>query len=234
MAGFELQAKSGALPNCGVSVTTGCIHASDERAADLKYVGTTSNAPELQSIGDNPFGCNADDQCGLEYFAISTQGPWHTAASQEEFDIYMDTNGDGIPDVVTFNTRLSASSDTLVDETVDLNTDDLLDVELINDRFGDTDTALFDSDTLVMPVETDTLPGVSAGHSRITYGVLSFGQFGSAPVDSVGFNSGLTALDGSLSTDVLEPGRGRVRCLQRERQPAALRGHAEHVAHGPA
>jgi hypothetical protein len=64
VAGFELQAKSGAL--------TGIP--SDEKAADLKYVGTTSNAPELTSIGDQPFGCNGDGQCGLEYFAISTRG----------------------------------------------------------------------------------------------------------------------------------------------------------------
>ena len=207
VAGFELQAKSGALPNCSVSVTTGCIHASDEKAADLKYVGTTSDAPELASIGDDPLdpNCNPDGQCGLEYFAISTQGPWHTAASQDEYDIYIDTNGDGVPDVVTFNTRLTGT-DIFVDETIDLNTDDVLDVELINDRFGDTDTALFDSDTLVMPVFIPALPGVSVGHSRIKYGILTFGQFSPDPVDSVGFNSGLTALDGSLSTDTLNPG----------------------------
>src|SRR5207245_1485488 len=48
VAGFELQATSGALPNCNGTLTSGCIHASDELAADLKYVGTTSNAPELQ------------------------------------------------------------------------------------------------------------------------------------------------------------------------------------------
>ena len=50
--------------------------------------------------------CNADGQCGLEYFAISTQGPWHTAASQNEYDIYIDSTGDGNPDYVAYNTRL--------------------------------------------------------------------------------------------------------------------------------
>ena len=197
VAGFELQATSPAL--------TGIP--SDEKAADLKYVGTTSNAPELTSIGDNPLapGCNPDFQCGLEYFAISTQGPWHTAASQNEYDIYIDTTGDGVPDVVTFNTRLT-DTDTLVDATLDLNTLDVLDIEAINDRLGDTDTALFDSDTLVMPVFIPALPGVSSASSRIKYGIVTFGQFQSSPVDTVGFNSSLTALDGSLSTDVLNPG----------------------------
>jgi subtilisin family serine protease len=205
VAGFELQATSGALPSCGGAVTTGCIHASDEKAADLKYVGTTSNAPELDSIGDNPLdpGCNSGTQCGLEYFAITTQGPWHTAASEDEYDIYIDTNGDGLPDVVTFNTRLPGT-DVLVDETVDMNTHEVLDSEPIDDRFGDTDAAAFDSDTLVMPVDIAALPSVSAGHSRITYAVATFGQFSSDPVDQIGFGSPF--FDGSLTTDVLNPG----------------------------
>jgi subtilisin family serine protease len=189
VAGFELQAQSGAL--------TGIP--SDEKAADLKYVGTTSDAPQLASIGDDALND------GEEYFAISTQGPWHTAASQNEYDIYIDADGDGIPDIVTFNTRFDGT-DILIDETIDLNTGDVLDVELINDRFGDTDTALFDSDTLVMPVFIpDALPGLSAGNSRITYGVVTFGSFSGDPVDSVGFDSSFD-LDGSLSTDVLNPG----------------------------
>src|SRR5262249_10212401 len=81
----------------------------------------------------------------------------------------------------------------------------ILDVELINDRFGDTDTALFDSDTLVMPVAIAALPGIAAGHSRIRYGVLTFSQFSADPVDSVGLNSSFNP-DGTLTTDVLKPG----------------------------
>ena len=206
VAGFELQATSGVLPACGGAVTSGCIHASDENSADLKYVGTTSNAPELQAAGDNPLagGCNADGQCGLEYFAISTQGPWHTAATQNEYDIYMDTNGDGNPDYIAFNTRLSGT-DIMVANLFKVSTGKVIDTELINDRFGDTDTALFDSDTLVMPVWLPAL-GVSVGHSRITYGVVTFGSFTGNPVDSVGFTSDLSAFDNSLSTDVLNPG----------------------------
>ncbi len=204
VSGFELQATSPALPACGGLVTTGCIHASDESAADLKYVGTTSNAPELQSIGDDPLagGCNPDGQCGLEYFAISTQGPWHTAASQNEYDIYIDTNNDGNPDFVAYNTRLVAGTDLMAVNLVSLSSGQVVDQELINDRFGNTDTALFDSDTLVMPVWLPAL-GVSVGHSRITYGIYTFGQFSGSPVDTVG-------VDGSgnltLSADTLNPG----------------------------
>jgi hypothetical protein len=197
VAGFELQATSGALPDCGGSVTSGCIHASDERAADLKYVGTTSDAPQLRSIGADPVAN------GLEYFAITTQGPWHTAASQDEYDILIDTNGDGVPDAVMFNTRFTGT-DIFVSATEDLQ-GNILDVEPINARLGDTDTALFDSDTLVMPVAIGALPGVSVGHSRIRYGVATFSTFSNNPVDSVGLDSQLRP-NGTLSTDVLNPG----------------------------
>ena len=191
VAGFELQATSGALSSIP----------SDEKAADLKYVGTTSSAPELASIGDD----DAIDD-GEMYFAISTQGPWHTAASQNEYDIYIDSNGDGDPDTVTFNTRLTGT-DVLVDETIDLNSGTVIDIELLNDVLGDTDTALLDSDTLVMPVWIGALAeeGLTTDASRVTYGVLSFGQFASDPVDSVGFDDSLD-LDGSLTADPLNPG----------------------------
>jgi subtilisin family serine protease len=202
VAGFELQATSGALPTCSASLTTGCIHASDERAADLKYVGITSDAPELESSSLNPLDCNSTS-CGLEYFAISVQGPWRAAASQNEYDVVIDSNGDGVPDAIVFNTRLTGT-DIFVAATEDL-AGNMLDVELINDRLGDTDTALFDSDTLVMPVAIAAVPGVSTGHSRVSYGVLTFSQFSPGPVDSVGLNSSFNP-DGTLSTDVLNPG----------------------------
>jgi hypothetical protein len=124
--------------------------------------------------------------------------------SQNEYDIVIDSNGDGVPDAVAFNTRLP-NTDIFVAALEDLKTQQVVDAELINDRFGDTDTALFDSDTLVMPVLTSALPGVSVGHSRIKYGVLTFGSFSADPVDSVGLDSN-DAPDGTLTADVLNPG----------------------------
>jgi subtilisin family serine protease len=198
VAGFELQDVSPALPNCTNLVTTDCVHNSDEKPADIKYVGTTSDAPQLDSIGADPLSD------GEEYFAITTQGPWHTAASQNEYDIYIDSNGDGVADEIVFNTRISATSDVFVSEVFDVNLGQVIDAWLINDRFGDTDTALFDSDTLVMPVGIADLPGISAGHSRIHYGIVSFGQFSGNPVDFAGFDPNTGDL--SLSADVLNPG----------------------------
>ena len=201
VAGFELQTTSGALPDCSSTVTSGCIHASDELAADLKEVGTTSDAPELDAISVDPL---AD---GLEYFAISTQGPWHTPTSQNEYDIYIDSTGDGVPDDVLFNTRLSGT-DIFVSALFNLTTDEIDDVEAIDDRLGDSDAAVFDSDTLVMPVAIGALPGITATSSRIKYGVVTFGSFSADPVDTAGvtISGNNLSLDGSLSTDVLNPG----------------------------
>ena len=130
-------------------VTTGCIHAQRRASADLKYVGTTSDAP-ASSIGDNPQDPNADGQYGLST-SPSRRRARGAPRRPQEFDVYIDTTGDGEPDFVAYNTRLHGT-DVLVTELVDLTARRVIDDELINDRLGDTDTALFDSDTMVLPL----------------------------------------------------------------------------------
>ena len=103
VAGFELQATSGSVPDCSATVLTGCASYPDQRAADIKYVGSTSDAPQLNSVGDDPLTSNN----GYAYFSITTQKPWRSPASFQEFDVDIDTNGDGVTDVIVYNTRLS-------------------------------------------------------------------------------------------------------------------------------
>jgi subtilisin family serine protease len=197
----ELQAVSGQAPTCMSSLVprTGCIRLPEERSADLKYVGSTSDAPLFQ-----------DPMDGLAYFAINTWGRWQTEVSKQQFQVWIDSTGDGVPDEVLFTTRLVAGSDIFVTEldTLDPNVPDnqrALDVEPINVELGDVDTAEFDSDTLLMPVAISALPGVSDGHSRINYGVLSYSGFASTPIDMIGVN-GNGDLVHPLSMDVLRPG----------------------------
>jgi subtilisin family serine protease len=197
VAGFELQAKSGLSPQCSATVVSGCLRLPEERAADIKYIGTTSDAPALTAAGEDPLN-------GLGYFAISTQGPWQTEATKQEFDIYIDSTGDNVPDAVLFNTRLSAQ-DIFVSQLIDLNTGDVLDVEAINNQLGSTDMAEFDSDTLFMPFAVSALPGIAAGHSRIKYGVLGFSAFSAAPIDMVGLDDEGN-FSNPLSFDLLRPG----------------------------
>jgi subtilisin family serine protease len=187
VAGFELQATSPSLPNCSGGATEGCIHFPDERNADLRYVGTTSDDDFL-------------------YFAINTYGPWRTEASVQEFDIYIDTNLDFVPDAVMFNTRY-AGQDIFVSELLDLNTFEIVDIEAINGVLGDVDTAEFDSNSMFMPVAIDALPGVLPGYP-ILYGVLSFSVAVPSPTDIVGAEivGDEVSLEHGLVVDPAAPG----------------------------
>ncbi len=215
VGGFELQATSGRAPTCAAPSSDGCVHFGDERSADLKYVGTTSDYPLLRALGDPTSFAHSQ-----AYFAIATQRPWRTVVGLQEFDVLIDTNADNVPDAIVYNTRLG-SDDIFLSELLDITDPNpanwfVRDDELINDRLGDTDTALFDSDTMVLPVwpaalgrltaavngvDAPALPGFSRSHSRIHYGVETFGATGF--VDSVGVTS---AGHLTLSTDVLHTG----------------------------
>src|SRR5690606_5670724 len=75
-------------------------------------------------------------------------------------------------DFVSFLSRFDPESDIFTVETYDLATSQLVDLQAVNARLGDIDTALFDSNTLVMPVSIAAL-GLSASNSRISYSVMS-------------------------------------------------------------
>jgi subtilisin family serine protease len=224
VAGFELQATSGLAPTCASPSSAGCVHYSDERSADLKYVGTTSDYPKLVSLGDpTPF---TDAQA---YFSITTQGKWRTPVGPQEFDVLIDTNADNVPDAAMYNTRLG-DSDIFLSELLDITDANpanwfVRDDELINDRFGrhtaavpGADTALFDSDTMVLPIYPATLgvihtgsgdipalPGFSSSHTRIRYAVQSFGATGI--VDSIGAGASTGLLNShALTMDMRHPG----------------------------
>ena len=202
VAGFELQATSGLAPNCSVTVTAGCVNFPDEREADIRYVGATSDAPQLEANDQNPL------EDGLAYFAVSAQAPWRTPTGSMEYDIYIDSTGDGVADAVLFNTNFTTATgtDVMVTELFDLNLGEVTDLELVNASDGSTDTALFNSDTLVMPVWLGALPGLAEGASRITYTVQSFSMYQSAPVDHIGNVDGDLNITGGKSLDVLNPG----------------------------
>jgi subtilisin family serine protease len=194
----EVQAVSGQSPVCSQARPFACLRVAEERSADIRYLGTTSDAPAF-----------VDPMDGLVYFAINTHGPWQTEVSKQEFDIYIDSTGDAEPDTVLFTTRLVAGEDVFVTMLVDLNAVDpdlaVLDIEPINAELGDVDTAEFNSDSLLMPVAISALPGVGLGHSRIRFGVYGFSGFAAPAVDMIGINP-VGELTNPLSMDVLRPG----------------------------
>jgi hypothetical protein len=107
----ELQATSAQLPLCAQSSDPdqSCLPFSDESAADIRYVGTSSEAPYCNHGVHGIETCQ--DSSGtfdvLLNVAITTWGAWRTPSSFAQFYVFWDVNGDHTPDALTVNTRLS-------------------------------------------------------------------------------------------------------------------------------
>jgi subtilisin family serine protease len=181
---FQLQATSPRIPDCSPSRVLDCLQTADDRGADLRYVGSAS---DWAAWGDQ------DKANALLTFGISTHGPWRTPASEVEFDVYLDTNGDGTADAVAYTTRDATATDDydyFLTELVDLrpgHEGDVIDDQLTNGVDGSFDTNLFNSDSLAMPVSVQALLDahlVPSAASRVRYWVASYSQSGQ--VDTVG------------------------------------------------
>ncbi|WP_323101630.1 S8 family serine peptidase [Intrasporangium sp. YIM S08009] len=179
---FQLQATSPRIPDCSSSRVLDCLETADDRGADLRYVGSASDWAGWDDPAD-----------ALLTFGISTHGPWRTPASEIEFDVFLDTNGDGTADAVAYTTRYVTSTDDhdyFLTELVDLrpgHVGDVLDDQLTNGVDGSFDTDLFNSDSLAMPVAVSALMDagmVSGSAPRVRYWVESYSQRGQ--VDAAG------------------------------------------------
>jgi subtilisin family serine protease len=189
VSGYELQLTSPRKPVCTAKLTNPqkCVGMASDRAGDLKYVGVTSDAP----LHHNPAS-------GLTYFAISAFGPWRSPTSYVEYDVFIDTNGDGKADAVLFNSRVT-STDVFVSELVSAKTDKVLGESVfpLDNADGSVDTNAFNSDVMVLPLATSALTAMSkkAKSGNITYWVAA-GTI----------ESGLTDVTKKASFNVLKPG----------------------------
>ncbi|MFT4082072.1 MAG: S8 family serine peptidase, partial [Nocardioides sp.] len=193
---FELTATSGAQPGCDQTQTTLCLTTTADQGSDIADVGITSTYGQTSESW-------ADNGAATEQFAIVTRGAHTTAADKNTFVIYLDTDGDGVPDLYTVNTHYG-EDDVLVSATFDYATDDNVDVEVLNNYLGEVDTSSYDSDVLVIPVAISTLAsyGVTASDPTISYGIAAYGVQGTL-VDSVGLSS---AGAPQLKANVYTPG----------------------------
>lgn len=198
-AGFELQATSGMSPQCGGSVTTRCIRLAEEGGADLKQVGYTS---------DGPYTTAEDSQA---YFALTTHAPFSIPSGKMNFQVDIDVDGDHEADVYLVNNRLvqgEQDEDVFVSDLFDPDDPEggSLDLQPLNGRFGDLDTALYDSDTMVLPFSTKALEeyGINKDNPRINYGVVTYSNYSDQLIDAVGIESGTGKVQ--LSADLFEPG----------------------------
>jgi len=189
---FQLQGTSPKIASCSSTVITSCIALADDRSADLRYVGSASDAPVAPAL----------DQSTLT-FGVSSYGPWRTPASYTEFDVLMDITRpggglpDGTPDAAVYNTRLSTTDDFdyFLAELVDLRPGpdfgSVLDDQLVNGIDGSFDTNVFNSDSLSLPVSVDALQTadfIVTGTSKVKYWVESY-TAEAGQVDAVGSSS---------------------------------------------
>ncbi|MEU6232662.1 S8 family serine peptidase [Kitasatospora sp. NPDC047058] len=170
-----------------------CVERPGDRAANLRAVGAASDAPAV-----------AEGQ-GMLYLAAQVWAPAATPVGVFGVRASLDTDGDGTTDVLVKADR-QRGSDVLVARTLDARTGAELDVQPLNARWGDTDTALLDSDVLVLPVRIAALPGVQAGRSTVRYGLWTGAATTGKPDPAEAFSAvGLRGVRPTLAVDVLNP-----------------------------
>lgn len=182
-AAFELAAVSPAAPQCTSPSDDSCWTTPNERAADIRRVGVTTDGT-------------------MAYFAVAVDKAWNTPAGNTEIDLYLDTDRDGSPDYVAYTYRY-LDTDVLLARLYDLNADREVDVQYLNALPGTVDTALYDSDVLALPVLLSKLKGVNPANPRINYGVYGWSLTAPIAIDTVGVGPNGDLL---LSMNVEQPG----------------------------
>ena len=199
-AGFELTAKSGQAPQCTQPGASRCVNLAGDRAADLKHVGFTS---------DSPSAAPAD---ALGYFALSTHAPASIPTERVHFQVEINLDADADAELFIFNNRLVQDNDQAEDVFVSQLYDPALpagertvDLQPMNARLGDLDTALYDTDTLVLPFSLAELAeyGINPNNPRIDYGVAAFSEATGKLIDLVGFDGTTGAPE--LSANLFDP-----------------------------
>jgi hypothetical protein len=171
---MQYGASSPKLKDCKGSQTTGCISMASQGAADLKYVGAGSTPSSPGS---------ADYSDGWLYFGINTWGQWTSTGTYAVTYVDIDTTGDGTPDFEVVVQPISGT-DVLAAALVDYSTGAVLDYEPVNFNWGDVDTNVFDTDTIVAPVYLGAL-GVTPTTTSfpITYQVGTQSSYSSGVFD---------------------------------------------------
>ncbi|WP_235544222.1 MULTISPECIES: S8 family serine peptidase [unclassified Phycicoccus] len=171
---FQLQGNSPKIPSCSSTLVVKCIAFADDRSADLRFVGTGSDAPKYAA---------ADLDHSFISFGVTSFGPWRTPASYTEFDVWLETDATKPgPDAVVYNTRFVTTDDYdyFLSELVDLRPGvdqySVIDDQLLNGIDGSFDTNAFNSDSLVLPVSVGVLQDaglITGAAPKIKYWVES-------------------------------------------------------------
>ena len=189
LGAFELGASSPRIPTAKLGV------GSDSRM-DLQYVGATSNVAALKAAGEDT------SQAQLS-FGISTWGNWSEVTPRGTYYVFIDTDKDGTTDY-----RLQTVREKGLDYPLVKVSQRGLDGKWhaianalypLNGAWGDTDTNIMDSNTLVMSVPLSVLGlDPEAESTEISYSVTTASAFSATTVvdttESVSFNYATPAL----------------------------------------
>jgi subtilisin family serine protease len=135
--------------------------------------GAINASFEPRAIGVQSNPISATDS--ILFFAVNTYGRFSNAALGE-FDIYIDANGDGVPDYVLF------SADIGLIETGSNNGQTgtfLFNIATKKTRFESAADAPTDGSIVLMPVFASDM-GISPTNPRLSYSVIAFDGSGSA------------------------------------------------------
>lgn len=182
LGAFELGASSPRIPTAKLGI------GSDSRM-DLQYVGAASNVAALKAAG-------ADTSEASLSFGISTWGNWQEVTPRGTYYVFVDTDKDGTSDYRLQTVREKGLDYPLVKVSKRSNGKwQAIENALypLNGTWGDTDTNIMDSNTLVMTVPLSVLGlDPEAESTEISYSVTTSSAFSATTVvdttDSVVFN----------------------------------------------
>ena len=143
-------------------------------AADLRYIGATSDYP-FWSFGDSAM-----------FFGIATYGKWDTP-NAVEFDVYIDVNEDGADDYVVFNTNAGfftgTTSDTMYSVFCDLATFACDAWYYVNNFSGGVNTNLFNNNVMTLVVPFVGIGLVDGVNTDFDFYVVSYTREAAGAVD---------------------------------------------------
>lgn len=172
---LQLGATSGKLRQCRGTQTSGCTLFGSQDSGDLRYVG-------------------AGTASGYLYFGINTWGQWAVNGAAEWPEILFDTTGDGVPDFDLW-VQQYPSADVPIVVLYDIATDEQTLVPP-NFNWGDVDTNVYDSDTMLLPVPLAAIGVTSSTTSfPITYQVTTYTAYTGDVIDQTA----------AITYDVVDP-----------------------------
>nr|WP_243658994.1 S8 family serine peptidase [Tamaricihabitans halophyticus] len=199
ISALQLGATSPELPECAEEDESECTINDTAKGGDLRYVGAATTAPLHKKQGK--------PQDAMLAIGLSTWEDWANVGSNTIPFVELDTTGDGKPD---FRSEVAKppETDVLVVNTVDLNQEGnpSVDLQPVNGQFGDVDTNVFDTNTLLLPINLAAIgiDAAKADSAPISYTVGVAGNYAaSAAEDEVGV---IDQLAEPVDFDPLKPG----------------------------